>query len=282
MFDRVITPLDGSELAEHALSLLAAFMLRPPEELRLVRVVGVDEPETERRRARDYLDALQLPDALRGARVVTEVRVGQDPASEILSSVEANSCGLVVLMTQGKRGISRWLWGSVAERVIRHCPVALLLANPSAGPAPLARIRRILVPLDASPRAAEVLPLVRSVALAYGAEVVVCAAHYVEPTEWARDYMDRVERDKVEVEGVLGKQVQPLRAAGIGVNVVVTWGDPATVILDAIEREQVDLVAMTTHGRSGFQRWLLGSVAEKVLRVSPRPVLLQRVRPSAV
>ena len=83
-------------------------------------------------------------------------------------------------------------------------------------------------------------------------------------------------RDRAEVEAYLRTTQQTLQEAGMGVEIVVRVGDPAREILDYVEAGEIDLIALATHGRSGLNRWLLGSVAEKVLRGSALPVLLYR------
>ncbi|HUW12521.1 MAG TPA: universal stress protein [Anaerolineae bacterium] len=81
---------------------------------------------------------------------------------------------------------------------------------------------------------------------------------------------------RVEVERSLAPARERLSNAGLSVSVVVLFGRPAERIIEHATKEQVDLIAMSTHGRSGFSRWMLGSVADKVLRGVMLPVLVVR------
>ena len=135
--------------------------------------------------------------------------------------------------------------------------------------------RRILVPLDGSALAEAVLPRVTELAKSLGAEVLllrVAIAHVfpgVDPTEEEV----RVVRGAEEyVEAMAGK----LAEKGIPVRAAVRYGKPAAEIIEHIAANEVDLVAMSTHGRSGLSRLVMGSVAEEVVRNAEVPVLLWR------
>jgi nucleotide-binding universal stress UspA family protein len=136
--------------------------------------------------------------------------------------------------------------------------------------------KRILVPLDGSPLAEAVLPQVQELARALGAELfVVRVAHAhvfpgVDPTEQEVEVVQKAEAYVADVAG-------HLRSAGIPVHTSVRYGEAAKEILNHIGDNAVDLVAMSTHGRSGLSHLLLGSVAEQVVRHATVPVLLMRV-----
>jgi nucleotide-binding universal stress UspA family protein len=94
-------------------------------------------------------------------------------------------------------------------------------------------------------------------------------------------YRDQeIESARAEVESALTPVARKLRGDDISVRVAVAFGRPAQEIVDFAEREGIDLIIMSTHGRSGLSRWILGSVADKVLRGTHLPVLL--VRPPAI
>lgn len=136
---------------------------------------------------------------------------------------------------------------------------------------------RILVPLDGSALAEAILPQVTELATLHGAEVVllrVALAHVFPGTNQTEAQVQAVQ----EAEAYLAVAVQPLLAGGIKAQTVVRYGHAAEEILDHAEAGSVDLIAMSTHGRSGPRRWMLGSIAEKVLRAAPVPVLLVRAR----
>jgi nucleotide-binding universal stress UspA family protein len=123
-----------------------------------------------------------------------------------------------------------------------------------------------------------VLPLVSRFARVHGSEVVLLRVTPLVPVtpsypEWGPP-VPKPRRE--DVLASLETQRAQLASEGVPVRVDALEGDPAECILDAAEREQADLVAMSTHGRSGVGRWLFGSVAEKVLRTCPAPLLVVR------
>jgi nucleotide-binding universal stress UspA family protein len=138
-------------------------------------------------------------------------------------------------------------------------------------------LSRILVPLDGSPIAESVLPQVVELANLRKAEVVllrVALAHTLPGTNPADAQVRAVE----SAQGYLAKVETGLAAQGIAVQSAVRYGHAAEEILDHTRTNGIDLIAMSTHGRSGFRRWVLGSVAENVARHAPVPVLLLRAR----
>ncbi len=131
---------------------------------------------------------------------------------------------------------------------------------------------RILVPLDGSDLAREIIPRVEDMASAHGAEVIlleVLAASGVLPKTAAKE-RDEAEKHLMEVE-------QQLLDKGIKTRHTIRHGsDAAAEIVDYAEVNDIDLIAMSTHGRGGVSRWVFGSVAERVLRGTDKPILLVR------
>lgn len=142
--------------------------------------------------------------------------------------------------------------------------------------------KRILVPLDGSKVAEGVLPHAKALAYSEGAELVLLTV----ATNPALDYAfsdpalaQRVEEDQEERSKTYIAEIEKqLKAAGFRVSCLLRIGPVANVILEAADEMQVDVIAMSTHGRSGPARWLLGSVADRVVRNSKVPVLLIRAK----
>jgi nucleotide-binding universal stress UspA family protein len=142
------------------------------------------------------------------------------------------------------------------------------------------RLARILVGLDGSPLAETVLPPVRRLARALGAEVVLLHVTHVPdtvrglPAGVAVDEIvgQECERARTYLEAAARKIAEP----GLTVQTVVRAGDAGAEIVRFAERERIDLIALATHGRSGLQRWLYGSVADAVLHTTSTPLLLLR------
>lgn len=280
MFGRVLVPLDGSPLAESILSQIRRILFWKDSEIVLMRAVelpplfGGHEPSSLARadeEANAYLRGQELKLAEKGARVRSLVRSGP-AAGTILEVAESEKATLVAMTTHGRSGLSRWAFGSVAEKVLRASPVPLLLTRSfvadASGTARATtpeelRVRKILVPIELSELSLEVVPYVAEWARLFDAKVLllnVCGQ------ETACDV------PVVEMTHAHEK----LRESGVAAEPLMRQGDPAVQILEASRDLSVDFIAMTTHGRSGPSRWTLGSVAEKVLRHASMPVLLVR------
>jgi nucleotide-binding universal stress UspA family protein len=136
--------------------------------------------------------------------------------------------------------------------------------------------RKILVPLDGSHMAEEVLPQVRDLARLTGAEICLLRVVLVHALPGADPTERQVEAVR-EAEDYLEGIRQRLEKQGFKTSVHVRYGHDAMEILEQAQQEDIDLVTMSTHGRTGLGRWALGSVSERVLRHSPKPVLLVRV-----
>ena len=224
-------------------------------------------------------DLGELRDRLfeQGADVGCSVLMSGDPASKILSFARRYRPSLIAMSTHGRTGLKRWTRGSVAERVLRSSPFPLLLWNPfqpsGIGRGGGARFQKILVPFDGSETSAEILPLVREFALLNDARVVLFHAQTLYPT--AGDYAGIILPPSPKE---MVKMFKPFlrRLRGVRTSVRIVIGIPAEAVLEAARKEEADLIAMTTHGRSGLSRWAFGSVAEQILRHCPLPLLVQR------
>jgi nucleotide-binding universal stress UspA family protein len=201
------------------------------------------------------------------------------PHIVIGSAADREDADLIVMTTHGRSGISRWTLGSAADKVLRTLSTPLILIHPTTG-APLpGSVERIVVPLDGSALAEAALPeaerlartmdgsllLVRAVvpaALVYGGEGLPGALPALEDMEAeAKHYLERV--------------AERIRERGVEVGVAVAVGVPAEVILDLADNG-ANLVVMTTHGRSGLDRAVFGSVADAVVRRGELPVMVIR------
>jgi nucleotide-binding universal stress UspA family protein len=137
------------------------------------------------------------------------------------------------------------------------------------------KLERILVPLDGSDCAENVLPKVEKLAKDLKASIALLQV-VIAHTFPGADPTDAEVEVVREAEQYLSNVEQGLKKKGLKVDSHVRYGNDAEEILDHAAQKDIDIVAMTTHGRGGVKRFLLGSVAEKVLRHSPKPVFLVR------
>ncbi len=302
MTTQILVPLDGSPLAEQALPCAITLGRGLPATLVLLRAVWIppdargildsagleasalmEQLEVE---ANDYLRkvASQLQDASLSVRQV----VRQGPAAEaIVDYAEQKDIQQIVMATHGYTGVSRWTHGSVAERVLQSVSVPVLLVRAQEGevsapwePMPC---QRILVLLDGSAVAEQVLPSATSVARAFGAGIVLFQVPIVYFAgsligEWYLPFQGVLETAEQEAQAYLDRVASRLKEQGINVSTAMQIGAVAESIIGYAEANRIDLIAMCTHGRTGRGRWTLGSVADRVLRASSMPILLVRAR----
>jgi nucleotide-binding universal stress UspA family protein len=270
-----LVPLDGSELAEAILPLLESPQHLWGSEVVLIRSVTVDAPtnpsaETE---AGDYLATQARRLERTGLRVRCEVWHG-DPSQAILNAAARGRVGLIAMTTHGWRGVDRLRFGSVAESVVRKARVPVLLVRGQMR-WPADRPPRILVPLDGSALSAAVLTVIAR--LRQPLRGVVELLHILQAPATglvSPSSLTAAEAERAAARNYLERVAARLAGKGFEVEWVVLEGPAATTIAQRVVDRGADLVAMTTHGRSGVARLLLGSVAEQVLRTADAPVLL--------
>jgi len=141
----------------------------------------------------------------------------------------------------------------------------------------------ILVPLDGSELSERAIPHAREVALKFGSEITLVRATslpdrvYALPDLTAAAYMERYrETEQEAIRDYLKNWKERLEADGIVCHVVHRLDDAANAIVDQAEMEDTSLIVMCTRGRGGLDRWVHGSVASKVMRHAPCPLLLIR------
>ena len=292
----ILVPLDGSPLAEQALPYAQA-LLAPGAELTLLEVVEKPEPvhgmsgrllvpveDVQRMLERQAHDDLEKAEAtLRGAQPRARLEVARgNPAEEILRVAAEQEVDSIAMTTHGRGALGRWLFGSVADRVARSSPVPVLLVRPREGEPRPVTIRRLVVPLDGSALAEEALPTARVLAKRLGVPIhliTVIDMMRLIPTELgpvvafdATVYEETLVQLDAGAMALLNDVSERLERQGLPTSSEVAHGSPFMTIVEAVH--DGDLIVMTSHGRSGVRRWLLGSVAEKLVREAPTPVVL--------
>lgn len=305
----ILVPLDGSELAEQALPLAIALARASGAELHLMHVfvpyavrsdmpgTTINSAEMERQleeQSTEYLRettarvAKELPEHVHADPVRT--RPLRSPHSETVAVVDRLRRAvarlhpdLIVLATHARGGFGRAWLGSVADSLIRRVNVPTLLVHPREERSiPSETFRHILVPLDGSALAEESVALAARLAVLGDARItlyrVLVPQHAVaRPSSVMQYNLQQLEAQEAEAGRYLESVAAPLRGKIASLDTVVELSEsPARSILDWAAQHDVDLVAMSTHGRSGFRRFMLGSVADKIVRGAQFPVLLTR------
>jgi len=287
MYTSILVPLDGSELAEQILPYARCFAeaLRIPVSLLCVNEPGSTVPDAFARAGADYLAAVAENFFAGSAAVSRHVELGK-PAEVIVEHAGSESGTLIAMATHGLSGIQRLFLGSVAYKVVHMAKNPLLLVRPEQERDPMkpVQLSTLCVPLDGSGLAEAICPVAIGLAAHLNLEVLLVRV-YASPGESPvigdgviLDVAHRM-RDRIreEVETYLDGKVQQFQADGLGrVSSLAIQGDAAGEIIDLVRKTPNNLITMSTHGRSGLQRWVLGSVAEKVIHYSGDPVLLIR------
>lgn len=313
MFQRILVPLDGSERAEQAIPLAvrlartsggALFFARAVDPLRAFWIYSPATAEClqqfqaqEQADAVDYLAGVTMRSDCVSLETHRVVLSGPAPSS-LLQVIRRKAIDLVVLCSHGYTGFKHWALGSIAQKVVRQSPVPVLLLREQNLKLTDTMVQpvRAAVALDGSPFAeAALLPAARLVAaLSSPAEGELLLVQVVpRPTERQLRACQQQGLDLRQATlSAANDTLQTARATLLrelsgmsGVKIswsVIEGDDPAAMLIQAAEVGQgpgapaSDLLALTTHGRSGIQRWVLGSVTERVLQGSTLPLLLVR------
>jgi nucleotide-binding universal stress UspA family protein len=227
----------------------------------------------------------------RGHFISTEVEPGQ--AVTTITDVAANGFNLVVMATHGRTGLSKLILGSVAEGVLHKAPCPVLLAPVREGMTKgdkETKIDSILVSLDGSAQSETVLPAVETLLQTHPAKVVLlrvgpqidlnAAAHEIDPYIGSAvdlpgdDYGLLSNAAEHQIRKYLDAIAEVLARQGATPFVEVSFNKPAEEIVFFAKYHKADLIAMATHGRTGLNRVLHGSVTESVLHHAACPILI--------
>ena len=276
----VLVPLDGSPLAARALPFTADLASAGGGHVVLAHVRASLYSDVHS----DYDPAQDVARLRREgvtASSLTYCAPSEDVADVLDLAVREAGADLVVMSTHGRGGLRRSVFGSVADQLIRRADVPVVLVPPHCEVSWEARRpSQILVPLDGSPLAEQALHHASGLARLLDVEILLVRA--LSPMLHPRYQNDKLVlscADFVEVEDAwryLANRADGLRSEGNRVSIRVLVGSPSAAIADAARTEGIDLIVMTTHGRGGLGRVLLGSVADGVLQRTSVPVLLIR------
>ena len=313
---RILVPLDFSDSSKQALACAVPLARSYGAKISLVHVVlpleliapipgggpysgsylplGFDIKQAEMnaaQQAQKHLDRLAaelVPTELTDKKMV---RIG-NAAHEVVLAANALKADIIVLSTQGHSRLKSLLMGSTAERIVRHanCPVLTVPCQPGTPPVPFpsrkktvypSRLpwKKILVPLDFSPTSLRALKTAVPLARKSGAKLLLLNVVVPNPVASGMEGSVLVMPDSElirEAEHVLPQIASHYVPRPVRADTLIRHGRATDMILDAAEMEEVDLIVLTTHGRTGVDRLLLGSTAEQVVRHARCPVYVAR------
>ena len=292
---KVLIPLDGSPLAEHSLTFLPALthlgaltphLLSVVDETEEIHSLSSDEvKERERNVLTTYLHETAADiERLYGLTATFEVQTGT-PAEIIQRRLQELSPELLVISTHGRSGVSRWRRGSVAAQLLHSATCPILAVGPRAVEQgewregePTSSFNSILVPLDGSDLAEGALSSAAELAQRFGSKIHLVRTVQIrvpaDPDTGAGniDLTSQLEDAAVNyLTYARAKMPDPAKVV-----IDVRLGAPATALGEYISAEKIDLVMMTSHGRSGLVRAALGSVTDRLVGNASAPVLVVR------
>lgn len=298
MYKTILVPLDASAFAEEALPMAALLAKTVGAELHLVHVIrpsyDVDfkTPQEDlawRQEIRDgaerYLEEHAAALRTQGLSALTAVMEG-GVGDALTAYADEQEVDLVVITTHGSGGVQRWWLGSVADELIRTGTTDLMLVRPwddtSDREKSVSRFRRVLVPVDGSRFAEGALERARALSQRFEGRVralrvvpqplELTSIYGMPGVEFAGAGHDaRLEEAEEYIKGLVGKYDDPAVNGGVIEGVGAAEG-----VIEAAKEWDADLLTLSSHGRGGTERVVLGSVADKIIRGTTRPVLVVR------
>jgi len=287
----ILVPLDGSAFAEKSLPIAEAICKAFGAQLTLASVLQVrrisdfmsmsrmrqKSIENEKIRRVKYLKDLVRQIKSKGIKVGFSLRRGS-VTETITNLVKEKNVDLVTICTHGRSGVQRWLIGSVANRVVQLINRPVLLLRPSEkDESPTTEFHKLLVTLDGSEFAERVLPFVRLFSPLTREVLLLTVPEIPEARMYGAvvdEIVDLRKHSEDQSREYLEKFVKSLINDGIEAKGIVTGSRPAQTIVSVSEEKDIDLIMMATHGRGGMDRFFIGSVAERVVRHAPCPIIL--------
>ena len=306
MYSQILTPLDGSTTSEQVLPYARSLASKLELPITLLLAVEPENPSVSSMlnpslhvhqshfyrssQAQSYLERIAGEMREEGLSVITLVPTNEASAS-IVDEAAKDPGTLIAMASHGRSGLARWLMGSIADKVL-HTTVnpLLIIRSQSETPANLGDLAGLVAPVDGSELAEQALPHVAHLASVMQLPVDLVRVTLSESElnqamssntrnssirtpNWESIAATFAEQADAYLEGLKARLLQQ---GAPSVEKRVVPGLPADIIVDLTNVKDNCLVVMTTHGRSGVGRMILGSVAERVVRHSGRPVLLIR------
>lgn len=281
---KIVVPLDGSPRSEQALGTAERLARQLDGRIELIRIIDGDGDLGSAWRER-VDQASRYLEAIAGRLALTvparaQVIEGSDPAEEVIDYAGSSSGTFIVMSTRGFGAIGCLVFGSVADDVVRHAHVPVVLVRGDMPSRP-GLLRRMIVPIDGSFLAEQALPQAAELARATDATISLVQAIDLPPETVYADFgpapgmvFESVERSREDARSYLNEVANQLRRNGIRTTWEVRVGSAATEITRAATTTGAGLIVMSTHGRTGLRRIALGSVTQDVVRNGTTPVMI--------
>ena len=281
---KILIPLDGSKTAETVLPYIKYLASQFDSKIEVLGVGIGNKNRRVNRLLNEYID--NTVSNLNAEKIETEaVVIYGSAADKILNYSKQNDIDLIIMATHGRSGVKRWWMGSVAEKIISQSITPILLIPSKKKKVTqtkkITSIDRILIPLDGSNIGQAALDHIELIARETGAAInliqVISTSGSMEASLLGNANWDSFFKAMRETASdYLESLVEELKGHGISAKYHILIGNPAAEIIEYARKNKADLIAMSTHGRTGLARWVLGSVADKVLHGAGMPMWLVR------
>lgn len=293
----ILVPLDGSETGERAIPWARAvagsqakiILLEVTPVATTIRafggqVIGTAETIQEgyRQMAQQQLDHATSRWFTADDDIDTVIASG-DPGEQILAVAAEHDVDLIVMSSHGRGAIGRFVSGSVADRIVRHAPIPVMVIGPEGEIATDASVNRIIAPIEYSDLSLAALPVAGALSKLTGAPVSVI--HVVMPaTDYAVVYPGAIgtippsaldgafEEAVASANTLVDRAVDSLKSAGVEASGEVYSGNTANSIISTLQPG--DVIVLSSHARQGFERWVIGSTSMKLIRNGQAPVVI--------
>ncbi len=283
--ERILLSTDGSEYSEGAIresiklakkcsgSLAAISVIETNAELETIAPRVTEQAE---RKARVHLDMIGEQARKSGVDCEPIIREGEDSYRYIVDEAAKRKSTMIIMGRRGRTGLQRIMIGSVTARVIGHAPCTVLVVPRAAEFA----CRRLLLAVDGSTysdaAAAEAIAMTKQLGSRLTIITVVPSVS-MSPMDIVSSQMQRdliAEKEMREAERTVNKASEAAKSAGIHADSLIMGGKPPEAILQAAKEQQADLIVLGSHGKTGVEKLLMGSVAERVIVLAPCPVMV--------
>lgn len=285
--EKLLLSTDGSEFSEGAIREAISLAKTCSSKLFAVSVVETNPEyetlapnlvEKEIEKAKGFLDSIKKRASKEGVDCETVVRQGEDSYQYVVEEASRNSAEMIIMGRRGRTGLKRLVMGSVTAKVIGHAPCNVLVVPKDAK----VDLKRILVATDGSRYSEKAAMEAVSIAKRSGAHLTIVAvvpSESISPldivhTEMHRDLIAEKEQKVAQcnIDGVKGLAEKE----GVAVSNLILEGRPHEAIVDIAKEKEIDLIVIGSHGKTGLEKLLMGSVTERVIVLSPCAVLVVR------
>ena len=286
MWKKILVPLDGSDLAELALPYAEELAQAFKSEIILLHI---SEPAESHYRHMHQLYIEEVAQRMKERiKRVKPVLITGKSAEEIIGYAEKNEVGLLIMTSHGRSGIMSWATGSIASKLLQAATVPVMLVRAVKPERKVQRpvlLNRILLPQDGSQAGEAAVDYVGELMSRLGSEVilfgVISSGQHIRSVG-GLDYIhypeEQLEIFRKEAQEYLDGVYRRLKSRKGSVKVTLKVGDKVgdvgQEILKFAEEKGVSLIAISSHGHSGIERWVFGSIANKVVLNSQAPVLV--------